>query len=516
MRPILYPFLWAIAPILALAAENTDRGTLPSDLRIPVLLASMVALVGLLIGRIVTRERDRQALVALTTVVLFSAYGPARALFPESIAVDPAVRMSLILGILLTIGVVAVRWIRRTRHPLAGASAFLFVFGLAVVVLFGVRFMMGSRAGAASEGSPAPVASEPGIDAADAPDIWLIVLDGYTGEEALRSQYGLDNSPFLDSLRAMGFQVAENSQTNYVLTVLSLGAMLNWEYLHDPEGRLQDPRPAEERLEDNRTVLELKGMGYEFVFFRSSFPSLRSNEHADLQLPDRLVGEFTTYWLGTTVLYPISYLLCELRGCEDMGPFLPESPNDMRERVAALIELADRPGPKFVFAHFLLPHGPFRLDSACGMMDPVWPDLDSTTGRETARSLYADQVRCANLIALDLVEGIVVNSPTPPVILLQGDHGYGMFEGDHPVPLEQARTEQIEDRVGVLGAYRLPGAGSVLWPGISPVNVFRVLFNVYFDRDLAPLPDRSFWSYWDDPYDLVELQVEDVRERHDP
>jgi hypothetical protein len=455
MSRLLYPFLWAIAPILALAAENSDRGTLPSDLRIPVVLASLVALVGLLIGRIVTREKDRQSLVALTTVALFSAYGPARALFPEGVAVGPPIRMSLILGMLLAVGVAVTLWIRSNRRPVSGATRFLFAFGLALVLLFGTRFVAATWRGAPPAGRPVPTVSDPGTGAAGAPDIWLIVFDGYTGQGVLQSQYGLDNSAFLDSLRALGFQVAEGSRANYVLTVLSLGAMLNWEYLHDPEGRVQDLRSAEERLEDNRTVLELKGMGYEFVFFRSSFPALRSNRHADVQWPDRLVGEFTTYWLGTTVLYPISYLLCELRGCVDMGSFLPESPNEMRERVAALVEVASKPGPKS-------------------------------------------------------------NSLTPPVILLQGDHGYGRFEGDHPLRLEQARTEQVEDRIGVLGAYRLPGAPSVLWPGISPVTVFRVLFNVYFGRELDPLPDRTFWSDWDDPYGFVELPAGGVRGRTAP
>ena len=199
-----------------------------------------------------------------------------------------------------------------------------------------------------------------------------------------------------------------------------------------------------------------------------------------------------------------------------MGPFLPESPTDMRERIAQLIELADRPGPKFVFAHFLLPHGPFRLDENCTMMDPVWPDVSSTAGRDRARELYANQIGCANLLTLERVDGILVNSATPPVVLLQGDHGYGMFEGDHPGPLAEARPEQVEDRVQVLGAYRFPGSPPVLWPGISPINVFRVLFNLYFDRDLERLPDRTFWSDWDDPYDFIEVPTGYLEENPTP
>jgi len=505
MRRLLLPFLFAFAPILALAAENVDRGTIPTDLQVPLLLVSLVALIGLLVGRIVTRDRDRQSLVALVIVLLFASYGPARSLASSAVLGEPVARMSAFFAAVLIIGIGAILLIRRIHRPLTDVTSFLISFGLLVVLLFGVRFVLSLRGhetgGTVFTAGPATPAPGP----AGGPDIWLIVLDGYTGQEVLRSQYALDNSLFLDSLSSIGFQVAESSRANYVLTVLSLGAMLNWDYLHDPEGRLQDDRPAEERLEHNRTVLELKELGYEFVFFRSSFPPLSSNEHADLQFPEHMIGEFTTYWLGTTVLYPVAFMLCQIRGCEDMGPFLPESPHELRERVEALTALALRPGPKFVFAHFLLPHGPFRLDSKCRMMDPVWPDLGSPAERETASALYADQVRCANLITLDLVEGILANSSETPVILLQGDHGYGMFEGDHPVPLQEARAEQVEDRTHVLGAYLLPGARTALWPGISPVNVFRLVFTEYFGRELEFLADRTYWSDWDDPYNFVAL-----------
>ncbi len=505
MRRLLYPFLFSYAPILALAAENVDQGTIPIDLWIPLMLVSLVTLIGLLVGRIVTRDRDRQSLVALVIVLVFASYGPTKFLISGAAFGGAAAIMSAFLAAVLIIGIGATLVILRIHRPLSEVSSFLFSFGLLIVLLFGVRFVLGLRGdetgGTMFITGPATPAPAP----ANGPDIWLIVLDGYTGQEVLHSQYALDNSLFLDSLSSFGFQVAESSRANYVLTVLSLGAMLNWDYLHDPEGRLQDDRPAEERLEHNRTVLELKELGYEFVFFRSSFPPLSSNEHADLQFPEHMIGEFTTYWLGTTVLYPISFMLCQIRGCEDMGPFLPESPHDLRERVEALTALALRPGPKFVFAHFLLPHGPFRLDSKCRMMDPVWPNVGSPAGRETASALYADQVRCANLITLDLVEGILANSSETPVILLQGDHGYGMFEGDHPVPLQEARAEQVEDRSHVLGAYLLPGVRTALWPGISPVNVFRLVFTEYFGRGLEPIVDRTYWSDWDDPYNFDEL-----------
>jgi hypothetical protein len=507
MRAYTYPLLLAIAPVLALAAENTDQGTVPSDLPVPLLVSASVALIGLLIGRAVSRSRDAQALVALTTVILFSAYGPAKDLFPSWLAEESHIQMLGILGILFVAGVVAVRWIRRTRLDLTGVTRIFFTFGILLVLWFGARFAAGTRWTAESSIAMAEEGGPPRRAAPDAPDIWLVVLDAYTGQDALRSQFGFDNSAFLDSLRVLGFQVAEGGRANYVLTVLSLGAMLNLDYLHDDLGRIQDPRTPDERLEDNRVVRELKDMGYEFIFSRSAFPPLSSNRYADIQLPDRLAREFASYWAGRTVLYPITFLVCYLKRCQDGALFMFEPVAEIRKRADALVKLADRPGPKFVFAHFMIPHVPFRADSTCALMDPTWPDL-SPESRDETRTLYTDQLKCTNRVTLSLVDGILANSRRPSVILLQGDHGFGMFEGDHPVALEEARPEQVEDRIQVFGAYRFPGESVILWPGITPVNIFRVLFNIYFDRELDPLRDRTYWSSWEDPYGFVLISTE--------
>ena len=50
---------------------------------------------------------------------------------------------------------------------------------------------------------PRPEA-EPGL-----PDIYVVLLDAYPRADTLDNDFGYDNSPFLDGLRAEGFDVAE-------------------------------------------------------------------------------------------------------------------------------------------------------------------------------------------------------------------------------------------------------------------------------------------------------------------
>ena len=45
----------------------------------------------------------------------------------------------------------------------------------------------------------------------------------------------------------------------------------------------------------------------------------------------------------------------------------------------------------------------------------------------------------------------------------------------------------------ILNAYHLPGDGiEALYPNISPVNTFRVIFNEYFGFNLPLLEDQSY------------------------
>ena len=70
---------------------------------------------------------------------------------------------------------------------------------------------------------------------------------------------------------------------------------------------------------------------------------------------------------------------------------------------------------------------------------------------------------------------ILKSSSTPPIIIIQGDHGH------------------LGDRYSILNAYYLPGKGSQkVYPTISPVNTFRIIFDIYFGGSYGSLPDKSF------------------------
>ena len=106
---------------------------------------------------------------------------------------------------------------------------------------------------------------------------------------------------------------------------------------------------------------------------------------------------------------------------------------------------------------------------------------------------YTNQVQAANRMIHRLIEGILRDSPAPPVIMVQGDEGpYPPGTGRDTFAWRTANRTQLLQKTGILNAYYLPGADPrVLYPRISPVNSFRVVFNTYFGTSLPLLPDRT-------------------------
>jgi hypothetical protein len=92
---------------------------------------------------------------------------------------------------------------------------------------------------------------------------------------------------------------------------------------------------------------------------------------------------------------------------------------------------------------------------------------------------------------LEAVDAILSNSETPPIIVIQGDHG----------PWLQTK----EKRMWILNAYYLPGNEDKLYPAISPVNTFRLIFNTYFEGNYDMLPDISYFSPVPKLYEFSEI-----------
>ena len=61
--------------------------------------------------------------------------------------------------------------------------------------------------------------------------------------------------------------------------------------------------------------------------------------------------------------------------------------------------------------------------------------------------------------------------------------------------------------MAILNAILLPSHGQEsVYPTISPVNIFRLVFKRYFGADLELLQDKSVWSTWQHPYRFIPFE----------
>jgi hypothetical protein len=316
------------------------------------------------------------------------------------------------------------------------------------------------------------------------PDIYYIILDAYSRSDVLMDIYGFDNSKFIQSLTDLGFYVAECSQSNYATTDLSLSSSLNFDYVQNLSDGFQ-PDEAElmnlfKLLEDNAVKRSVSKMGYKTIAFASGFSWAEWRDVNKFIAPP--YGPLTEF---ETVLLLSSYA----RILDDLGiiNFDNIHAERYRERTRLVLEsfdeLSNLPGPKFVFIHLIVPHTPFAFDREG---NPIAPDQTNPIDG------YVDQVLFINKFILPGLKTLIEESESPPVIILQGDHGQ----------LNNDKAAQVK----ILNAYYLPDGEELLYRSISPINSFRVIFNSFFGTEFPLLPDVSYYSNRSRIYDFTVME----------
>jgi hypothetical protein len=507
LLPQPFLLLFAAATVTMLLAANPYEGVLVRNLVDPTIVAVTLALSCWAISFPFSRDHLVRSVagVVISLPLLLSGYVFGWVRYAEvslSLRVVAELTMLALLIAVLLFLTKHIRWSPDSARFLNLFAAFCVILTLPAIFRTVVQ----------SDGSLRTDSVLPDTASLYRPDIYVIVLDGYTGQESLVANYDFDNGPWLDSLAARGFSIPKRPRSNYVKTFLSVGTMLNRGYYEELTPPAREPRDRNEynnRMEYGRTILDLKELGYRFYYVGSSYPPLATNRLADAQYSERPSRDFEDLYYRMTALQP-TFLLCVLWGdCRPYVPFGAESAEETGARIEYLMKLIERPGPKVVYAHWLLPHGPYRFDAACRGQPPRWEEDFAAVERDPLlRSLYVDQILCTNRKLLDVIERIR-SAAAESVVILQSDHGHGRFLKWVPTSLEEASAEQVRERFDVFAAYSGPGGiGDSIAAFPTPVNVFRTLFRVLWDVDEPPLGDRHYWSEGDRSLALSEVTLD--------
>lgn len=507
---LLHPLLFAAYPVLSLLAFNIDQ-TPPEQAVRSLLVVVASAAVYLATARLIAKDWGRAGLSVSLFFLLFFSFGHVLRLSERVMPSVPILdRYRYLFALWIALIIVGTWWIWRVlQRDVGRVTRFLNVVASAALILPAFTIVSFTLQWVGSDAVPANslpqtslASASPSSGEQEKPDIYYIILDGYARADVLAEIYQDDSGEFLNFLAGKGFFIASKSHSNYAQTNLSLASSLNFTYLDtvaENAGRdTQDRGPLTEMIQDNRVKAFLQQQGYQFVSIASGFPATElTNADVYLSGQKNTLNNFEYMVLADTlpgvILLSRSLLYDQHR----------QTVLNVFDQLAEATRLS---GPKFVFAHVIAPHPPFVFDRDG---NAVQPDRDYTIAdgivygatREEYIDGYREQLLFLNTQLENTIDDILANSETPPIIILQGDHGPGAF-----LEWESMERTCLRERLSILNAYLVPQeVADQLYDTITPVNTFRLLFNHLFNQDLDLLADDSYFSAWERPYDLIDV-----------
>ena len=501
----VHPFLVGSAFVLNLWAENLLDAVRLTDV-LHVWAAVLVAVAGVG-GLILVAVRNSQLAGILTTglVVWTLAFGPLRG--PLQAAVGEELVLVAWLAAGAALGAVAVgarRWLSGLTRYLNVVSFFVVLVNLSAVVPYQIA--------SAAEGTyqPEGLDSLGGLAAATVGhgrDIYYIILDRYPSQRTLAgTAYDYDNSAFVSGLEQRGFYVAPFSHANYTFTALSLASSLNMNYLDAKAMAGRAPasnawKPVYDMLAGSLAAPQfLERLGYTYVQVAGGFEPTAAGAEVDVRYRHPSFSEFAT------ALYRSTFFAQALKQLDMVGPDTAHQDNALFQ-FDQLMNLDQVAGPKFVFAHILLPHPPYAFDR-----DGPLPSSEVTDGRDAPPEAFLGQLEYTNGRVLQVVDQLIAGSDrSDPVVIIQADEG--PYTRREVSDWHRASPEEYQVKFGILNAYYMPGIrDGGLYPNITPVNTFRLLFNSYFGAGF-PLLDDRIYAMGKTIYDNVDITDQLVREQ---
>ena len=512
-RGLFAPFLLSIQPVLHLFLINIGELDFSEVIR-PILLSFLFGSVVLGVVYVFIRNWLKAGLIASLFLLLFFLFGDMADWTSAALGLGIARRHLLILAF-ATLCMIAWIWLVQTRiRNIASVNLFFNLLSLLFLINSGIQMrnhLVANGISLKRTNYAVPVAAVEPVE--PRPDIYYIILDGYGRKDILQALYQFDNSDFLNALQVRGFYVAEESSSNYIQTMLSLSSSLNMDYLQalrKESVNIEGRGDLIEILEHSKVRIILAQNGYRLVSFQNEYKATIPD--AEIYYDDAQAGlaypvtAFESILINHTMLRVLSHLPAFNEALIGM-PYAAHR-GYILSTFAKLQEIPAMDGDYFVYAHIIAPHPPFVF----GENGEVLPQDEPFTlsdanyyikdhSRKSYIAGYRKQIQYVNTLVLETVDAILARSETAPIIIIQGDHGPGAYL--HWGELEQTWPAE---RFGILNAYYFAGQdNSSLYPSISPVNSFRVLFNQFFGGNYALIPDQHYYSSWSFPFDFIEV-----------
>lgn len=488
---ILHPFLCALFPVLSLFSHNV--GEVPYfEIFVPSLVLLTFTALIIALFKPIFRDTKKAAILTTAFLILSLSYMHVYQSADWKIAGFNIGRHRNLMPTWLILFGCCTYFLKKTNRTLSDLSKILNILALFLVImpLANIGFYKISTKNAVWDPHGMEELKTDKLDSTTPDtyrDIYYIILDRYPDAGTLKKVWNFDNSDFIEYLVDKGFYVASESRSNYLKTAHSLASSLNAQYINFMSDQIgeksNDWLPLYKLLENYQVQRFLKKIGYKYLHFGSWWGPTSKNINADINFKLGRLPEFSSILFRTTIFFPIAVAF----GMDDRRE---EICNRVIYKFDTLSKIAEIEEPTFVFAHMIIPHSPYVFDKYGNFL------TESQVKNRSRRDNYIGQLIFTNMKVKRLIDKILSNSKIRPIIILQSDEGTfpERYIKDGPTfNWKRASEDELEEKLGILNAYYLPDtAKNVLYPSITPVNSFRLVFNLYFGQNLKLLPDRIY------------------------
>jgi hypothetical protein len=489
LAPLSTLVLVTLLPFLAFAEVNKSRHVDYLALGGYALIVAVLALAAVCLLKVVFRRSALSRLANSVAAFLFAFF--SFDVFSTALStLVPITNTWAIVGAWAVAAalVVAAAW-RWSGHPQVSLVLFVAVLAMAAVP---AGKLLAFEVALRNQQQSAAGETATGAALQERPNIYMFLLDGYARADRLKELFEFDNSPFLDFLKRRGFYVVERATANYPTTWLSVASTMQMRYVQTEDmPPYTSVAPLHKVMKgENAVVQALRRHGYKYVYVANGhqYYDCPGLEQLCIEGPHSrpLLGDMEINLLKST---PVHSVVMKLRPGLIVRPFL-RSLTQVSEVADSIATIQLKP-PLYVYAHLLVPHPPFILDAEC---KPTGQTNISLKGwNELPMSGYTDYLQCVNRQIGELVARIVAKEKDA-IIIIQGDHGTSFFM-NWKAALKDWPRKGVLERLSPLNAIRLPErCAGTLYPTMSLVNTFRVVFACLEGRQPDLLPDISYIS----------------------
>ena len=486
---LLHPILFSIFPIIFLYVHNIHVVPFHGFI-VPLILSILVTLFLLAIARAILKNNYKAGFIVSLFVFLFLIFGHITNLITSDESIGE-LNDSIIFGMFIIIIVGGGYYFVRTKRKLDNATIITNSIAVVLVVMMLVNIATHNFENSFSIESSDSVndfnlkLNENAIN----PDVYFFMLDGYSNHKILQKYFDYDNQKFIDSLREQGFFVSnEYTSSNYPWTYMSVSSFLNIKYVNEFDtSDVNSPKEEEPlyKIIDNNIVMQnFKELGYKNISFDSGWHGTRVVDIADQNLCENPNVD----WLALHQIKEATILPTIKELNKIIGQQIHEQ---KRQQIFCifdeLIQITEKTkGPVFVFTHIMAPHPSWVFDSDGDK--PV--ELVSVKSKDiNKRKLaYIAQMEFANKKVIESINKILSESESEPIIIILSDHGTRIVED------KQTADERDVIKYGNFMAFYLPNYNESFGYPKTPVNVFRIIFNSYFNGEFEILEDRVFYG----------------------